>query len=160
MWIDYPTRITHTEEALRALERRLRGQPTADRVKLLRLLATRRARSLRHAAGLLGYSARQVQRWWHLYTTEGLEALCTLHPRGGRAEQVSPEAWHALAVAMQAGQITRLRDAQTLLHEQYRITYRSLNGVSQLLRRHQAKLKTGRRRHRKGDPVAQAAFQK
>jgi transposase len=129
-------------------------------VKLLRLLAPRRARSLRQAAGLLGYSARQVQRWWHLYTTEGLEALGTLHPRGGRAEQVSPEAWHALEGAMQAGQITRLRDAQTLLHEQYRITYRSLNGVSQLLRRHQAKLKTGRRRHRKGDPVAQGAFKK
>jgi transposase len=158
MWIAYPTRLTHTEDTLRALERRLRGRPPADRGKLLRLLAPRRARSLRQAAGLWGYSARQVQRWWPLYPTEGLEALGTRHPRGGRAEQVSPEAWHALEGAMQAGQSTRRRDAQPLLHEQYRLPYRSLNGVSQLLRRHQAKLKTGRRRHRQGDPVAHGAL--
>lgn len=160
MWIDYEAQIPQSATALLTLERRLRGRPITDRLKLLRLLKTRTCRSLRGAAPMLGYSERQLQRWWATYTTGGLEAL--LHPpaRRGRPAQVSDAAWTALAGEMQAGRVARLKDAQRFLRERWGIEYRSLNGVSRLFIRHQTKLKTGRRRHRRANLAAQAAFKK
>jgi transposase len=160
MWIDYREQIFQSMPALVALEKRLRGRPIADRVKLLRLLKTRSIRSLRAAAPLLGYSERQLQRWWATYTSRGLEALMRWQPRPGRQERVPPEAWTALAVEMRAGRIARLKEAQRYLREQGGITYPSLHGLSQLFNRHKTKLKTGRRRHRRADPTVQAAFKK
>jgi hypothetical protein len=64
MWIDYGAQIAQSTTALLALEKRLRGRPTAERVKLLRLFKTQTLRSLRAAAPVLGSSARQRQRWW------------------------------------------------------------------------------------------------
>lgn len=160
MWIDYREQIPQSTTALLVLEKRLRGRPIADRVKLLRLLKAGTIRSLRAAAPVLGYSERQLQRWWALYTTRGLNALVQCQPRPGRQEQVSPEAWAALACEMRAGRIAHLKEAQRYLREQWRMNYRSLNGLSQLFKRHKTKLKTGRRRHRQADPAAQTAFKK
>lgn len=160
MWIDSPTRIAHPEDELVALERRLRHQPTADRVKLLRLLKTGTVRSLRAAAPLLGSSERHVQRWWHTSTTQGLAARCQPASPPGAPERVSAEALTALKTAMEEGQIARLREAQAFLRDQCSVISTSLNGVSQLFKRHKIKLKTGRRRHRRGDAAAQAACKK
>ena len=87
MWIDYAAQIAQSTTALLALEKRLRGRPTAERVKLLRLLKTRALRSLRAAAPVLGYSGRQLQRWWATYATRGLEALVRWQPRLGRTNK-------------------------------------------------------------------------
>lgn len=160
MWIDYGDQITQTPAAIRTMERRLRGRPIADRLKLLRLLKTRTCRSLRGAAPMLGYSERQLQRWGGTYTTGGIEALLQRPARRGRRAQVSAAAWTALAAEMQAGRVAHLKDAQRYLREQWGINYRSLNGVSQLFIRHKTKLKTGRRRHRRANLAAQAAFKK
>jgi transposase len=160
MWIDYPTRIPQTEDELLAVERRLRHHPTAARLKLLRLLKTRAVRSLRAAAPLLGYSERQLQRWWNTYTTRDLEALCTPPARTGARERVHSDAVAALDRALRAGQIARLSEAQALLRERFGIVYHSINGLSQLFKRHKIKLKTGRRRHRQSAPAAQAGFKK
>lgn len=160
MWIDYEAQIAQSTTALLALEKRLRGRPTTERVKLLRLLKTQTFRSLRAAAPVLGDSERQLQRWWATYTTRGLEALVRWQPRLGRHEQVSPEAWTALAIEMRAGRMARLKEAQRYLREQWGVDYHSLNGLSQLFNRHTTKLKTGRRRHRQANPAAQAAFKK
>jgi transposase len=158
MWIDYPTRIAQTEDELLAVERRLRHQPTADRVTLLRLRKAGTVRSLRAAAPLLGYSEQQMQRWWHPYTARGLEALYRPPPHLGRRPRLSAEALGALKATMAGGQRARLRDAQAFLRERYGIVYHSLNGVSQLCKRHNIKWKPGRRRHRQGPPAAQAGF--
>jgi transposase len=160
MWIDYDAQIPQSPTALRTLERRLRRRPLADRVKLLRLLKTRTCRSLRGAAPMLGYSQRQLQRWWAIYSTGGLEALLQPPARLGRRAQVSDAAWTALAGEMQAGRVARLKDAQRYLRERWRIHYHSLNGISRLFMRHKTKLKTGRRRHRRANLAAQAAFKK
>ena len=90
----------------------------------------------------------------------GLEALVQWQPRLGRQEHVSPEAWTALATEMRAGRVARLKAALRYWREHWRIDYRSLNGVSQLVKRHKTKLKTGRRRHRQANPAAQAALKK
>ena len=159
-WIDYREQIPQSTTALLVLEKRLRGRPIADRVKLLRLLKAGTIRSVRAAAPVLGYSERQLQRWWALYTTQGLDALVQCQPRPGREEQVNPEAWAALAFELRAGRIAHLKEAQRYLREPWRMNYRSLNGLSQLFTRHKTQLKTGRRRHRQADPAAPAAFKK
>ena len=160
MWIAYAERIPQSVITLLALEKRFRGRPLADRVKLLRLLKARTVRSMRRAAALLGYSERQLQRWWATYTMGGLEELLRRPARPGRQEQVSAEAWTALTMEMRAGRIARLKDVQGYLQDQWGIAYQSLNGVSQLFKRHKTKLKTGRRRQRRANPAAQAAFKK
>jgi transposase len=160
MRTDYDARISQSVPALLALEKQLRRRAVADRVKLLRLLKAHPVRSLRAAAPVLGYSERQLQRWWATYLASGLEAMLRWRPAPGRRERVSPAAWTGLEVAMRAGRIARLKDVQHYLQEQWDIGYRSLNGVSQLLKRHKTKLKTGRRRHRRANPAAQAAFKK
>ena len=70
------------------------------------------------------------------------------------------EAWTALVMAMRAGHIARLKEAQRYLREQWGIDYHSLHGISQLCKRHKTTLKTGRRRHRQANLAAQAAFKK
>jgi len=160
MGIDYGAQISQSTSALLALEKRLRGQPIADRVKRLRLLNTHTIRSLRAAAPVLGYSERQVQRWWATDTSRGLEALARWQPRPGRRERVPAEAWTALVTAMRAGHMARLKEAQRYLREQWGIDDHSLHGLSQLFKRHHTTLKTGRRRHRRAAPVAQVAFKK
>lgn len=67
------------------------------------------------------------------------------------------EAWTALAMAMRAGHIARLKEAQRYVREPWGIASHSRNGLSQLFTRHRTTLKTGRRRPRRADPVAQAA---
>jgi transposase len=160
MWIDYDAQISQSSTALLIMERRLRSRSIADRVTLLRLLKSRTLRSLRSAAPLLGYSERQLQRWWATYTTRGLGALLQQPARLGRQAQVSDEAWAALAGEMHAGRVARLKDAQRYLRERWGINYHSLNGVSRLFIRRKTKLKTGRRRHRRANLAAQAAFKK
>ncbi len=160
MWIGYGAQGSQSTTALLALEKRLRGRPTAERVKLLRLLETHPIRRLRAAAPVLGYRERQLQRGWATYTTRGLEALVRGQPRPGRHEQVRPEAWRALAVELRAGRLARLEDAQQCLREQWGMAYHRLNGLAQLFKRHNTKLKAGRRRHRQASPAARAASKK
>jgi hypothetical protein len=57
MWID-DAQMPQRPTALRTLERRLRGRPTADRVKRWRLRKPRPVRSWRGAAPMLGSSDR------------------------------------------------------------------------------------------------------
>jgi transposase len=159
MRIDYGVAIRETAAELAAAERRQRQRAGADRAKLLRLLKSGAAPSLRRGAALLGYSERQAQRWWKRYAMGGLEALLAVTPHLGPAERITPAAWTGLAAEMRAGRIARLKDAQAYLRERHGIAY-SLNGVWELLRRRQAKPKTGRKRHVKADPAAQAAFKK
>ncbi len=159
MWIEYASRIRERPSELANHEKRLRGHPTADRVKMLRLLKSQTYRSRRALAPVLGYCERQLQRWWDLYQAGGLSALLEEQPHGGRAEQLSERAWAALEEQLRAGQIARLKEAQAYLQEHWSVTYH-ISGLSRLFQRHQVKLKTGRRRHRKAPAEAQEAFKK
>jgi transposase len=126
----------------------------------LRLLKTGEAQSRGRLVELLGYCERQLQRWWRLYQQGGLAALVRERPRGGRRERVTGEAWQRLTKELETGQLGELRGVQRYLWTRCGIRYRSLSGVSRLLKRHGVKLKTGRRRHRKASPEQQAAFKK
>jgi transposase len=158
MRTDYPTVITEDLTTLHRRERRLRGRPTAVRVRALRLLKSGAARNLEACARLVRHSPRQAARWWATYRHEGLEALLRERPRPGKVSRLTAEALTGLKAAMADGQIATLKDAQTYLAAQHGVVYPSLNGVWQQLRKHKIKLKTGRRRHELADAEAQEAF--
>jgi len=155
---NYPRVITEALPTLVQMERRVRGRPTAVRVQALRLLKSGVAGNLEVCAILVGHSPRQVARWWACYRREGLAGLLREPTYPGRTPRLTPAALADLEQVMAAGQIATLKEAQTYLAAQHGIVYASLNGVWQQLRKHQIKLKTGRRRHALADAAAQEAF--
>ncbi|MBI1744259.1 winged helix-turn-helix domain-containing protein [Candidatus Acetothermia bacterium] len=72
---------------------------------------------------------------------------------------MSSPAWQALQERMCAGQITRLKEAQAYLQQDWSIAYH-VSGLSRLFQRRQVKLKTGRRQHRKTSVTQQELFKK
>jgi transposase len=158
--IHYPTVISESVEALAALERDLRGQPTQPRVTMLRLLKSGQARSLVAVAPLLGYGERTVNRWWKLYQTDGLPRLLERKPHPGKPSRLTAAAWADLEAAMTRGEMATLADAQRLLQTQHGITYKSLHGVWWMLRQRKVRLKTGRRRHRQADAATQTEYKR
>lgn len=78
----------------------------------------------------------------------------------GREERITQEALDALEEQMKQGNIARLEECRLFLVEHFDIHYEGVSGLSRLFDRHQTKLKTGRRRHRKASEVQQEAFKK
>ena len=76
MRIDCPQMILQeSPEGLLEWEKRLRGSPLENRVKMLRLLKSASYRSRLGLTEVLGYSGRRLWRWWKTYQKGGLEAL-------------------------------------------------------------------------------------
>jgi transposase-like protein len=99
----YPSVIGESEPELAAWERRLRGRPAAARVRMLRLLKAGAAATLGACAPLVGYSPRQLARWWATYRDGGLGALTREPTRPGKASRLTPAALAELAGEMRAG---------------------------------------------------------
>ena len=160
MWIDYRSVIRESEEQLRALERKHRGNSrVSKRIQMVRLLKSGACRSMRRAAPILEYSVPQLERWWRSYREGGIDALLVDPPSmRGRPELMTPEAWEGLNAEMEAGQMRTLEQVRQYLAQEWDVQYASSASVSGLFRRHKVKWKTGRRRHRKADAAAQAAF--
>jgi transposase len=158
--INYPVVIKESVADLTRLERQLRGQPTAARVRLLRLLKSGQTTTLAATAPLLGYGERSCARWWAAYRTGGLDALLDYHTAPGRVSRLSEEAWQGLETAMTAGEIATLKDTQRYLAETWDIHYQSLTGIWEQIRTRRARKKTGRRRHRQADRAAQDAYKR
>lgn len=131
----YPDQIRESEEYLERLERSLRGQAVCDRVKMLRLLKSRAYDSRRTLAPVLGYSERQLQRWWKLYKRSGIDALIEEKAVGGSTERITDEAWAGLSAAMRGGHVKQLKEAQVFLLERFGIEYQSLQGLSDMIKR-------------------------
>lgn len=131
----YQDQIQESEQELENLERSLRGQALCDRVKMLRLLKSGAYDSRRTLASTLGYSERQLQRWWKLYKKAGIDGLLEEKAVGGSTERVTDVAWQALKRAMRNGQIKQLKEAQAYLKDLFGIEYNSLQGLSDMIRR-------------------------
>lgn len=159
MYLRYDTLISESPELLARLERQHRRSPVADRFKMLRLLKTRAYRSRRALADHLGYSERQLHRWFDAYREGGPDALACFEPHTGSTERITPEALTALETAMQTGEIASLKQARHFLIEHFDIRY-TVAGLSDLFERKKIKLKTGRRRHVKASAAEQEAFKK
>jgi transposase len=127
---------------------------------MLRLLKSGECSNLAEAAEALGYSWRQLQRWFAFYRQGGLQELLKSRvDERGRKELVTPEAFGELQEAMKRGQIATISQAHRFLSERG-IEYSHPDGVGQLLRRRKVKLKTGRPRHQRADLQEQEAFKK
>lgn len=160
MYLDYSSLIAEPASALADLERKHRGRPTESRLKMLRLLKDGSYPSRRALAPVLGYSERQLKRWFDTYREGGLGALLKRGRPGGSSEKVTSEAWAALEEEMKAGRIARLEDARRYLAGEHGIRYAGIQGISMLFQRRGVKLKTGRKEHRKASAEEQAAFKK
>ena len=159
MYLDYDALIAETPDDLVAIERRHRRSPLADRIKMLRLLKSGATRSRRALAGTLGYSERQLHRWFDAYRAGGLDAMLRYNGAGGSTERITPKALGALETEMKTGHVASLKDAQAFLTEHFGIAY-SVGGLSDLFQRKRIKLKTGRRRHVKASAAEQEAWKK
>jgi transposase len=124
MYLHYPDLIWESPDELARLERQHRGSPVADRLQMLRLLKSGAYRSRRALAEVLGYSERQLHRWFETYRSSGLDGLLAHQRPGGSQERISAEAFAALEAEMTAGRIATLKDAQRYLHEQHGICFR------------------------------------
>jgi transposase len=155
---DYPAIIAESVIALRARETAARGTPVAPRLQVLRLLKSGEARTLPQVATLVGFSQRQVERWWQTYCIDGLSALERIYHPAGRPAQLSDDAWAGLQRELEAGRIVGQEDARRYLAEAWGVRYRSVNAISYQFKRRKVKWKTGRRRHANADAVAQATF--
>ncbi len=160
MRIRYTQVIPEAQEDLETLERHLRGKRTAIRIRMLLLLKTEVAKSLKEVAPLLGYSLVQVTRWWECYKTKGVGALVEHHPHPGKSSQMTQDAWAGLEQVMIAGQVGTLEEARLYLEREWHICYKSVNALSWLFKQRKIKWKTGRRRHRKANQEQQDAFKK
>lgn len=160
MYLDYPNLIEEPARKLADLERSHRNRPTESRLKMLRLLKEGTYRSRRRLAEVLGYSERQLGRWFDAYREGSLEALLDRGRPGGSSEKVTDAAWEALEEKMKVGEIARLEEARSYLAEEHGIRYAGIQGVSMLFQRRGVKLKTGRRSNQQADPDEQAAFKK
>ena len=159
MYLRYDEIINEAPDELARLERQHRRSPVADRFKMLRLLKTGAHRSRRALAATLGYSERQLHRWFTAYREGGTDALARYAPATGSPERITPEALAALEAEMKGGRIATLKQAQAFLIDRFEIGY-SIGGLSALFRRKRIKLKTGRRRHVKASAVEQEAWKK
>ncbi len=160
MRIKYPKAIQESEEDLTSLEQRLRGQKTADRVRMLRLLKSGAVKSLKDCAPLVGYSVTQLTRWWECYRAEGLAGALKQQKPVGKASRLTPEAWAGLLQAMRTGHIATMQDARDYLEREWGIRYKNGKSLWWLFKKHRVKWKTGRRRHKKANTEQQATFKK
>src|SRR5260370_42218400 len=101
MHICYQEVIAETGAALETLEQHWHGTRFADRVRMLRLLKSETAKTIPAYASLLGYSERQLLRWWACYKTGGLDALLEQHLHSGRPSRMTQQAWEQIDAAMQ-----------------------------------------------------------
>ena len=160
MRIKYPKAIQESEEDLTSLEQRLRGQKTADRVRMLRLLKSGAVKRLKDCAPLVGYSVTQLTRWWECYRAEGLAGVLKQQKPVGKASRLTSQAWAGLLQAMRTGHITTMQDARDYLEREWGIRYKNGKSLWWLFKKHRVKWKTGRRRHKKAHAEQQAAFKK
>lgn len=160
MWIQYSSHIRESVSHLLQREKKERGSPLSDRVKMLRLLKSGTYRSQEQLAPVLGRSERTLRRWWHLYQQHGLTGLLTPSRVGGSQERITASAHQALETAMKQGQIATLEEARQLLRTQFSIEYRSVSSLSRWCHRHRIKLKTGRPQHAQTSLEDQRAFKK
>jgi transposase-like protein len=108
MYIAYPRAITETIEELQECAQRLRGTPAAPRVQMLRLLKSGEATNVPQVATLVGYSPRQIQRWWQAYRTAGLAGLTRVYHPAGKPARLTEDAWAGLQVELEAGRMRTL----------------------------------------------------
>ncbi len=148
----YPELICESEAELITLEQHLAGQRAVDRVRMLRLLKSGEAPSLRTCAKLLERSLTQVTRWWKRYQQHGLKALTTIPRRTGKRPWVSDVVWADLQQELEAGRLVHLEDTRQYLKSRWGIEYRSASGVWALFKQHGVKLRIGPQRQWVLDP--------
>jgi len=82
--------IKESKEELQRMLKKVKRKEEYVRLKMLVLFKERPKMSYKEASELIGYSDRQLKRWWKKYKEGGIEGLLEIKKRG-RKEGVSEE---------------------------------------------------------------------
>jgi transposase len=102
-------------------------------VRLWALLWLDEGKSEKEVAQLLHRNARTVRNWLRLYTTQGLEALCTLQYQGSKG-QLSQAQGQQLREEVKSGRFRSARQVRQWLQDTFGVRY-SESGTKKLLQR-------------------------
>lgn len=140
---NYVEFISESEADLFTIEHKQKLATARDRVRFIRFLKSRQARSQVQAGELIGLSPRQSQRLWQMYCQKGLAGLIGANHGGQYKGKLSHLQLEELKTYLRSDAISQLSQVQTYLKEGFGIDY-SLSGLSVLFSRHGIKLKTAR----------------
>lgn len=156
--IKYEDRIKESIEQLKSIEQSQKQSRLRDRVRFVRFLKEGRATTQQQAGELVGISARQSQKLWQLYSSQGLQALVLCHYKGSWPKLSSTEQARLLQ-RLDVGDISSQKQLLEWLKQEMNICY-TQGGLSGLLGRMKVKLKTGRPVHVRKDVAGEVAFKK
>ncbi|WP_199320771.1 helix-turn-helix domain-containing protein [Leptolyngbya sp. FACHB-261] len=92
----YKLEIQESEDELKQLLRKQKTASNKERIHLLYLLKSKRAKTVQEAASILGRHRATVQEWLKHHREEGIEELLKSRPRSGRPRAIPPWAVAAL----------------------------------------------------------------
>ena len=113
----------------------------------------------RRLAAIVRVTTATLNKWINWYRHRGLEGLRArpVGARGGKVPRFTPEQWERFRAELAKGAGRTARDAQRWLKEALGLEIAGKE-VCRHLGKHGARLKAGRRRHVRKDPVATEAF--
>lgn len=156
--IDYQALIKEEPDELLRLEKEQKQSRLRDRIRYIRLLKEGTARTQQQAGTLVGFGLRGSQLLWKQYRSQGLCSLLQTHYKGSWAKLDSQQqAW--LLQRLDRDDICTQKQIRQWLATELGIVY-SQSGLSMLLARLKAKLKTGRPVNVRKDEAGEQAFKK
>jgi len=139
---DYKIEIEESADQLKEQERKEKRGKVRDRLKFLRLLKEKKARTIREASELVGICAQTGYRIMSRYREGGIQSVTTLHYRG-KPSKIGKDGEQLLINKANKTGFRTLKEAQKWLQEELGQEYTE-PAVWFMLKRLKIKLKKGR----------------
>lgn len=153
----YSQAIQQSEEELQSRQRSASKVVIYQRLQMLRLLKSCRAKTLSEAARAIGVNRRSTQKWWRQYKEQGLESLLEVAPT--RQSRLSKEQQQELLAEAAKGKFSTIVEILRWVEQSFGISYTEV-GMWKLVKRLKIKKKTPRPSHVKKDEGAVERFKK
>lgn len=161
-----PIKRKEVKESEKEIRERLKGEKDViirARLQMLLIFKQEPTISYERVGKMLGYSGRQITRWWKRYEAEGIEGLMRRGKRGRRKGfglKVPERAFEELKEEMREGRIRTIKDGIRWILENYGVQY-SYPHMYRIFRiRLKAKKKTGRPYNIRKDKEKEEEFKK
>lgn len=153
----YPELIEESDKELLSKQRSTSKVVVFQRLQMLRLLKSSRAKTLVAAAPLVGATERSLQRWWKQYRQQGLQSLLEVAPT--RQPKLSLTQQQALVEEAGKGGFSTIHEIVDWVEQSFGIHYTQV-GMWKLVKRLNIKKKTARPTHVLKDEQASERFKK
>ena len=156
--MNYTALITEDVALLQSTEKQQTDARFRDYVRFLRLLKEGEVPTQSLAAKQVNLSLRQAQRVWKQYREQGLQALITPYASTYIGKLSTTQMSHMRRFLLD-DQAQTLADIQNYLQDRLNVSY-TIGGLSDLCKRLNIKLKTGRPVHIHQPPGAVEEYKK